>query len=218
LVVAETVIAFVLGLIAGGLALALLRPTMNRRVSAKYQAEIDQYQYELSELRQERADDRETNRRLRRELAINTPHTLQSTREARDRAVDELEKLHSELHKATSELADRDRSLREARLAIHDIRVQLERDRFAMGDHSAAGDVNDDPEGYQPAPFGSGKVDSLDDDYTDDDYTDDDYVDDDDADGDGYEAVDGGQDGEGPARTAESRFFDDYPVGGSAQT
>lgn len=129
----ETVIAFVIGLLAGLVLFALLLPAVTKRVRAQHQAELEQYEDELAELRQERADDRETNRRLRRELAINTPDSLQTTREERDRAIDELDKLNAELRHATSELADRDRSLREARLAIHDIRVQLERDRFALG-------------------------------------------------------------------------------------
>ena len=36
-----------------------------------------------------------------------------------------------ELHQAHEQLAERDRSLREARLAIQEIRVQLEQDRFS---------------------------------------------------------------------------------------
>ncbi len=130
--VLESVIAFVIGLSVGLLLFALLLPAMNKRQRARHQVAIGRYEVELSELRQERADDRETNRRLRRELAINTPHSLENTREERDRAMDELDKLSAELRHATMELADRDRSLREARLAIHDIRVQLERDRFNL--------------------------------------------------------------------------------------
>lgn len=138
--VLESVIAFVIGLAVGLLLFALLLPATNKRQRARHQAVIDRYEAELSELRQERADDRETNRRLRRELAINTPHSLEATREERNRAIEELDKLSSELRHATMELADRDRSLREARLAIHDIRVQLERDRFNLGidDHGEA--------------------------------------------------------------------------------
>ncbi|MEZ5408982.1 MAG: hypothetical protein R2761_13205 [Acidimicrobiales bacterium] len=128
--VLESVIAFVIGLAVGLLLFALLLPLAGRRMRARHQVAIDRYEAELAELRQERADDRETNRRLRRELAINTPHSLEATREERDRAIEELDKLSSELRHTTMELAERDRSLREARLAIHDIRVQLEQDRF----------------------------------------------------------------------------------------
>lgn len=136
--VLESVIAFVIGLAVGLLLFALLLPATNKRQRARHQAALDRYEAELGELRQERADDRETNRRLRRELAINTPHSLEATREERDRAIEELDKLSSELRHATMELADRDRSLREARLAIHDIRVQLERDRFNLGNDAEA--------------------------------------------------------------------------------
>ena len=126
-----TVISFVLGMIAGVIAVALVLPSMNRRLAAKHQAEIDQYERLVGDLRRERADDRETNRRLRHQLAIRTPQNYENTLEERDSAIGELEKLHTELRHTTLELADRDRSLREARLAIHDIRVELERNRFA---------------------------------------------------------------------------------------
>lgn len=138
--VLESVIAFVIGLAVGLSLFALLLPLTNKRLRARHEAAIDRYEAELGELRQERADDRETNRRLRRELAINTPHSLEATREERNRAIEELDKLSSELRHATMELADRDRSLREARLAIHDIRVHLERDRFNLGIDDAEAD------------------------------------------------------------------------------
>ncbi|MDH4076038.1 MAG: hypothetical protein OEW29_08885 [Acidimicrobiia bacterium] len=140
--VLESVIAFVIGLAVGLVLLALLVPVASKRMRARHEAAIHRYEAELAELRQERADDRETNRRLRRELAINTPLSLEATREERDRAIEELDKLSSELRHATTELADRDRSLREARLAIHDIRVQLEHDRFNRRiDDSEAEDI-----------------------------------------------------------------------------
>ncbi len=138
--VLESVIAFVIGLAVGLLFFALLLPATNKRQRARHQVVIDRLEAELTELRQERADDRETNRRLRRELAINTPHSLEATREERNRAIEELDKLSSELRHTTIELADRDRSLREARLAIHDIRVQLERDRFNLAIDDTEGD------------------------------------------------------------------------------
>lgn len=133
-----TAITFVLGMIAGVVAVALVLPSMNRRLAAKHRAEIDQYERLVGDLRRERADDRETNRRLRHQLAIRTPQNYESTLEERDSAIDELEKLHTELRHTTLELADRDRSLREARLAIHDIRVELERNRFAAAEAADA--------------------------------------------------------------------------------
>lgn len=133
------IISFVVGLIAGVIALALIFPSVNKRTAARHQAEIDQYEHLVADLRRERADDRETNRRLRHQLAISTPQNFAHTREERDSAIEELDKLHAELRETTLELADRDRSLREARLAIHDIRVELERNRFAAAE--AAGEA-----------------------------------------------------------------------------
>ncbi len=133
-----TVIALVLGFIAGVVAVALVLPSMRRRTAARHQAEIDQYEQLVIDLRRERAADRETNRRLRHQLAIRTPQNYEHTLEERDSAIDELDKLHTELRQTTLELADRDRSLREARLAIHDIRIELERNRFAAAEAADA--------------------------------------------------------------------------------
>ena len=133
-----TIILFVLGVIAGVIGVAVILPSRNKRHAIKHQAEIDQYEQLVTDLRREQADDRETNRRLRHELAISTPQHFENTREERDSAIEELDKLHSELRETTLELANRDRSLREARLAIHDIRVELERNRFAA---EAAGEA-----------------------------------------------------------------------------
>ena len=140
------IISFVLGLIAGVIAVAVILPSVNKRTAARHQAEIEQYEQLVVDLRRERADDRETNRKLRHQLAISTPQNFEHTREERDSAIEELDKLHAELRETTLELADRDRSLREARLAIHDIRVELERNRFAAAEaaeaaEEAAGDA-----------------------------------------------------------------------------
>lgn len=125
-----TVTSFLLGLVAGLIAFALALPSLNKRTKARHQREIQRYEDVIVDLRQERADDRETNRRLRHTLAINTPEGLEETRGERDRALDELDRLTAELRDRTLELAKRDRALREARLAIHDIRIQLEQDRL----------------------------------------------------------------------------------------
>jgi septal ring factor EnvC (AmiA/AmiB activator) len=132
--------SLVLGLIAGAVGVALVLPSLNRRMAARHQAQIDQYERLVVDLRRECADDRETNRRLRHQLAISTPQNLEHTKEERDSAIEELEKLHTELRETTLELANRDRSLREARMAIHDIRVELERNRFAA---EAAGEARE---------------------------------------------------------------------------
>ncbi len=122
--------SFVLGVLAGVVAFALFLPSFRKRAQARFDEDLYKQEQVIVDLRQERASDRETNRRLRHELAIKTPINYEATREERDSAITELAKLNSELSEASMQLADRDRSLREARLAIHDIRVQLERDRF----------------------------------------------------------------------------------------
>ncbi|MGF1597604.1 MAG: hypothetical protein ACFCVK_11855 [Acidimicrobiales bacterium] len=132
-----TITALLIGTIAGVVAVGVMLPSLSKRLRARHGAELRRLESEIADLRQELAQDREVNRRLRRELVINTPESLELTREERDRALDELGKLSAELQGATLELADRDRSLREARMAIHEIRVQLERNRFA-GEESAA--------------------------------------------------------------------------------
>lgn len=209
-----TYIAFVAGLAVGLLAVAIVSLLSSRRARAGYEARLGHYEDELAELRQERADDRETNRRLRRELALNTPGTLEATRAERDRAIEELDKLHTELRQASSELAARDRSLREARLAIHDIRVQLERNRFELDDvtaEAAAAEAAVEA-GIEASDDGNGPLDGA--------IAGADAPHEGDGHGDGgdYElararpeaTADGADGSDGP------RFFADYPLGGAA--
>ena len=156
-----TIILFVLGIIAGVIGVAVIVPSLNKRHAVRHQAEIDQYEQLVIDLRREQANDRETNRRLRHELAISTPQHFENTREERDSAIEELDKLHSELRETTLELANRDRSLREARLAIHDIRVELERNRFAA---EAAGEALENAAREEAAlDENAGEHDALDD-------------------------------------------------------
>ena len=135
---------FALGLVAGVVLFALVLPPLNNRLKQRHQGEIDRRERVIADLREERAEDRETNRHLRHQLAINTPQNFEMMREERDAAVGELDGLIARLREARAQLDVRDRSLREARLAIHDIRVRLERDRngaavFSDGDSSATG-------------------------------------------------------------------------------
>jgi hypothetical protein len=130
-----TVTSFSVGLLAGVAVAALAGLWLHSRTGAEHVAEIERHRSAIADMRQERAGDREVNRRLRHELAINTPENL---REERDHALFELDKLSSELLETTLELEDRDRSLRAARQAIHEIRLRLERDRFEAGNAAAA--------------------------------------------------------------------------------
>lgn len=114
-----TVAAFAVGLIIGGFAVALMIPRAKRGARVTADAELAARDAALAELRSEQAEDRETNRRLRHELATSTPDQLRAARADTDRLRRELD--------------DRDRSLREARLAVQDIRRALEDGRLVPG-------------------------------------------------------------------------------------
>lgn len=126
----QTITSFCLGLLAGVLIFSLVIPTIRKRSRAVYRNQIEDYEQTVVDLRQERADDRETNRRLRRELAISTPEHLEVTRQELGSANEHVSRLSDELRQSHGELTERDRSLREARLAIQEIRLQLEQDRL----------------------------------------------------------------------------------------
>lgn len=131
----QTLSSFVLGVVVGLLLFLALYLMARRQLRLNSRQQIEQYEQTILDLRQERAEGRETNRRLRHELAISTPEHLESTRlelaDARERVLD----LESKLAEADVQLSLRDRSLRAARLAIQEIRLQLEQGRF--GDASA---------------------------------------------------------------------------------
>ncbi|MEL7156104.1 MAG: hypothetical protein AAFN30_05835 [Actinomycetota bacterium] len=134
----QTLSSFVLGVAVGVLLFMALFLLARRRLRLSNRAQIEQYEQTILDLRQERAEGRETNRRLRHELAISTPEHLESTRlelaEANEREAD----LQARLTEADVQLSVRDRSLREARLAIQEIRLQLEEGRFGEASaHSA---------------------------------------------------------------------------------
>lgn len=130
-------VGFLGGVFVSAAGLGSLFWRLDKRNRLAWQAEVDAYEAEVADLRRDQTADRENNRRLRRELAINTPDSLAITRQERDQALDELDQLTADMRKATSALIDRDSALREARLAIHDIRVQLERERVEVAGRAA---------------------------------------------------------------------------------
>ncbi|MEM7340317.1 MAG: hypothetical protein AAF467_16790 [Actinomycetota bacterium] len=127
----QTILAFVAGLAAGLALVAIAIPMVNRQRRARHRNQLVGYEEQVAELRAELADDRETNRRLRHELATNRPGDAEMLRTERDEAHGEVARLRGELDQAAEQMAERDRSLREARMAIHEIRVQLEGERFS---------------------------------------------------------------------------------------
>jgi len=212
-----TVTSFVLGVVAGVIVFALVLPSLTRRAKARQQAELEKYERLIADLRLERANDRETNRRLRHELAISTPQHLETTREERDSALEELDKLSAELQETTLELADRDRSLREARLAIHDIRVQLERDRFTAA--AGADALADDRDADAPADDRDADGRALDPDtgeaadYDDEDWPAERTVDRHDAQPDDDDSAEIVDPADGDDDRASTVFFGEYPMG-----
>lgn len=111
-----------------------------RRVRASTAAELERQKEVVSELRRERADDKETNRRLRHEL-----HTTRSAQPSvddryapaadldadtaymeREDALRTLAETRRQLESVRARLADREAKLRDYRDALKEIRLSLE--------------------------------------------------------------------------------------------
>ncbi len=145
--------SFVLGMVVGLLACTAVFMLARRQLRLNNRSQIEQYEQTILDLRQERAEGREANRRLRHQLAVNTPENLEQTRADLAEADERIQSLEADLIAAGEQLTVRDRSLREARLAIQEIRLQLEAGR--IGDASAQSaeylDHGIDPEEQQVA-------------------------------------------------------------------
>lgn len=130
-----------IGLIAGfAVAVVLMALFMflsSRRLKDSHAAEIARYDESIVDLRQERAEDKETNRRLRHELAAQSPDRLvETTRSAelerdsavseRDQALEQLNLVQGDLSQANGRIADREAKLRQYREALREIREALE--------------------------------------------------------------------------------------------
>lgn len=101
----------------------------------------------MLELRQELAEDKETNRRLRHELAVKTPGNLLETAATaemerngalseRDQALEQLGLVERDLRVARTRLTKQEAKLRRYREALQEIRLSLEaqgRDRSSVG-------------------------------------------------------------------------------------
>ncbi len=143
----DSVAPFVVGLALGALVMAVLAAAVARRIRLTGRVQLEQYEETIVELRHERTEGREVNRRLRHELAVSTPEHLEQTQDELRAARDRIEALERRLSDTTDELSARDRSLREARLAIQEIRLQLEHGSVSVSgppdDGSAAGPPDD---------------------------------------------------------------------------
>ncbi len=142
----DLVIGLVIGA-GGALVVTLTLLWGYLRDLARRQAERpDERDAMILEMRQEAAEDRETNRRLRHELAVTTPAHLLETASAaeierdgavseRDQALEQLDLVQRDLAAARSRLADQDTKLRQYREALQEIRLALE----AQGSGRSAG-------------------------------------------------------------------------------
>lgn len=133
----DLVLGGLLGFAVGAVLVAAIFFALNRKAKAFHEAETAEFRGSLVELKEERATDKETNRKLRHELAANTPEGLAATAaEARvdrdnavvdrDQAVEQLELAKTDLEQASARLADRESKLREYREALQEIRMSLE--------------------------------------------------------------------------------------------
>lgn len=133
-----TVVAALIGLLVGALVTSTAAAVAARRRGGAAQAEIDRLTATIADLRQDQVDARENNRMLRHELAVSTPEHLQLTRDELAEAGGEIERLKAELADSAERLAARGRSLRQARLAIQEIREQLEAGGIEIASADAA--------------------------------------------------------------------------------
>ena len=133
----DLVVGLLTGAALAALLVGILAVLAVRRLQRRHEASIAVVDEAVLELRQERAEDKETNRRLRHQLAANTPDRLVETAVAaelardgaiseRNHAVEQLRLVQHDLNLAHSRLADRESKLRKYREALKEIRMSLE--------------------------------------------------------------------------------------------
>lgn len=142
---------FVVGLIVGLLGCLVLVGLVAvfglRRVRRQHADALVERDVALGDLRQELAEDKETNRRLRHELAVKTPGNLIETANAaemernsaiseRDQAIEQLGLVERDLTMTRARLTEQETKLRRYREALQEIRLSLEaqgRSRASLG-------------------------------------------------------------------------------------
>ncbi len=133
----DLVTGVIIGFAVAVALMCLLWFVATRRTREQHRREIERYDESIVDLRQERAEDKETNRRLRHELAANTPDRLvESTTRAeidrdsalveRDQALEQLDLVQKDLAAANGRITDRENKLRQYREALKEIRMSLE--------------------------------------------------------------------------------------------
>ncbi len=133
----ELVIGVIIGAIGALLIAALVATLQFKRAARRQRDDLADREAAILELRQEGAEDKETNRRLRHELAVKTPgHLLQAASTAemerdgavseRNQAIEQLDLVQRDLATAKTRLTEQDAKLRQYREALQEIRLSLE--------------------------------------------------------------------------------------------
>lgn len=131
------VTGLIVGFVAAVVLMCFVLFLITRRLRAQQGLEVERFEESIVDLRQERAEDKETNRRLRHELVSQSPGRLVETATTaefdrdnaiseRDQALDQLQLVQQDLASANRRLADRENKLRQYREALKEIRISLE--------------------------------------------------------------------------------------------
>ena len=150
----DLLMGLIVGFVAAVILMSFLLFVVTRRLRLSHQDDTERYDEAISDLRSERADDKETNRRLRHELVSLSPDRLVETatnaefeRDAalaeRDQALEHLHVVNQDLSVASRRLADRESKLRQYREALKEIRMSLEAQDRDRGVGAAAENLID---------------------------------------------------------------------------
>ncbi|MEM9562055.1 MAG: hypothetical protein AAGA93_05530 [Actinomycetota bacterium] len=145
----DLVIGLIIGATAGVLLAAGLSMLRAQRLGRRQAEQLADRESAILELRQEAAEDKETNRRLRHELAVKTPgHLLETATAAeiqrdgalseRDQALEQLDLVQRDLAAARTRLTAQDAKLGRYREALQEIRLSLEAQGRERGLESAS--------------------------------------------------------------------------------
>ena len=133
----DLVTGLIVGFVAAIVLMCLVLYPVARRLTMRHEEDLRRYGESIIDLRQERAEDKETNRRLRHQLVANSPDRLveiatnaelerDSALGERDQALEQLHLLQRDLSLANGRLTDREAKLRQYREALKEIRISLE--------------------------------------------------------------------------------------------
>lgn len=145
----DLVIGLIIGATAGVMLAIGFSMLRTRQLGRRHAVDLADREDTILELRQEAAEDKETNRRLRHELAVKTPgHLLETATAAeiqrdgalseRDQALEQLDLVQRDLAAARTRLTAQDAKLGRYREALQEIRLSLEAQGRDRGLESAS--------------------------------------------------------------------------------